>query len=310
MDKIPVNIISGFLGSGKTTAIIKLIDLKNPNEQWAVIINEFGKISIDSQTLRSSSSSAGTVFDISGGCLCCSAKGYLKENIQSIVRSGKYSRILIEPSGLGGIDMVSESIGEHHDLRLMPLMCMVDITGIENTRLQSNLIYKSQIAKAELIVFSKCDLLKNETEQERLIQKFKSSLPQKQYFLSIGVNLYSSIFDDDFYTKSLANKYSLLTSVDPNLTDSNYQEKHFVFDSNVIFDPDKLAIFFKQHQSIIRAKGHIRTENEWILINFSLSGCMFNICEAKEQNELIIILELGQQDLFQNLFSEIEQTQL
>ena len=64
MKKIPVNIISGFLGSGKTTAIIKLLGHKNAGEQWAIIVNEFGKISIDCQTL-SSSSPSGTVYDIS-----------------------------------------------------------------------------------------------------------------------------------------------------------------------------------------------------------------------------------------------------
>jgi G3E family GTPase len=107
MGKLPVNIISEFLGSGKTTAIIKLLSLKATDEHWAVIINEFGKISIDSQTLRSISN-VGKVFDISGGCICCTAKGYLKENIEEIIQSGKYSHIIIEPNCLGGIDMVSE----------------------------------------------------------------------------------------------------------------------------------------------------------------------------------------------------------
>ena len=60
MEKIPVNIISGFLGAGKTTEIIRLLGLKPAGENWAIIINEFGKISIDGQTLQSESS-RGTV---------------------------------------------------------------------------------------------------------------------------------------------------------------------------------------------------------------------------------------------------------
>lgn len=131
MGKIPVNIISGFLGSGKTTAIIKLLGHKNAGEQWAIIVNEFGKISIDCQTL-SSSSPGGTVYDISGGCICCSANGYFQENLEKIVRLGKYVRIIIEPSELGGIDMVSEIVVASPDLRLMPVICLVDITFIEN----------------------------------------------------------------------------------------------------------------------------------------------------------------------------------
>lgn len=135
MEKIPVNIISGFLGSGKTTAIIKILGQKTTNEQWAVIINEFGKVSIDSQTLRSSSSNAGMIFEVSGGCICCSAKGYFLENLEKIVRSGNYTRIIIEPSGLGGIELVSEIVGANHAFRLMPAICLVDIRSIENLRL-------------------------------------------------------------------------------------------------------------------------------------------------------------------------------
>ena len=130
MDIIPVNIISGFLGSGKTTAIISQLNHKANDENWAVIINEFGKISIDSQTLRSSSQS-GKVFEISGGCICCSAKGYFKENLEKILQEGNYSRIIIEPTGLGGIDVVAEIVNANEGLRLMPVICMVDITIIE-----------------------------------------------------------------------------------------------------------------------------------------------------------------------------------
>ena len=57
MEKIPVNIISGFLGAGKTTAILKLLSQKANDELWAVVINEFGKISIDTKTLQSASDS-------------------------------------------------------------------------------------------------------------------------------------------------------------------------------------------------------------------------------------------------------------
>jgi G3E family GTPase len=173
MGKIPVNIISGFLGAGKTTTIISLLSQKTTDEQWAVIINEFGRISIDSQTLRSSSET-GTVFEISGGCICCSARGYFQENIEKIVQAERYSRIIIEPSGLGGIDMVSEIVTVNPDLILMPVICIVDITIIENPRLQLLPVYQSQIFKADVILFSKCDLLADYVTQKRLVGKFKS----------------------------------------------------------------------------------------------------------------------------------------
>jgi len=86
---IPVHIISGFLGAGKTTMIIRLLGRKPETENWAIIINEFGKISIDAQTLQSKSAE-GSLYEISGGCICCSAKGYFAENLDKIVRAKGY----------------------------------------------------------------------------------------------------------------------------------------------------------------------------------------------------------------------------
>ena len=153
MKKIPVNIITGFLGAGKTTAILKLFSQKANNELWAVIINEFGKISIDSKTLRSGSAT-GKVFDITGGCICCTAKAYLNESLEEILQTGLYSRILIEPSGLGGVDMVSEIVLAKPRLVLKPIICLVDITGMEIPRLQLNPVYQTQITKSNIVIFT------------------------------------------------------------------------------------------------------------------------------------------------------------
>lgn len=306
MKKIPINIISGFLGSGKTTAIIQLLDQKTDEELWAVVINEFGKISIDSQTIRSSSLS-GTVYDISGGCICCSARGYFHEVLTKIVQAGNYSRIIIEPSGLGGIDTVSEIVGLIPELSLMPVICMVDIMAIENLRLQINMIYKNQISKAELIILSKCDLF-NKSEQERLIKKFITIFPDKQDRLVYKTNLLTSILNMDSQKKVKINQYRLLSSTDPGLSDSNYQQKNYSFNANIVFDLNLLTSIFILHPFIIRGKGHIRTENGWMLVNYTLSGSIFESCQENQQSEIIIIAEKLSSDQFQNLKTEIERS--
>jgi len=306
MEKIPVNIISGFLGSGKTTAIIKLIDQKPPDEKWAVIINEFGKISIDSQTIRSSTQ-AGAVFDISGGCICCSAKGYFQENLEKIVQSGNFTRIIIEPSGLGGIEMVSEFVTTNYMLKLMPTICLVDITSIENSRLRLNPIYRMQISKADVIVFSKCDLVTDSTLPENLIIKFKSLFPDKEDGIYTTVsNLLSYLSRNDFAKNQERNSLRILLPANSNLTDRNYQQNNFIFTSDTIFNVDRLILFFKDHPQIVRAKGHIQTERGWNLLNFTLSGCIFEPCQIKKQNELILIFEKPEPYLLQNLKRKFE----
>jgi G3E family GTPase len=306
LKKIPVNIISGFLGSGKTTAIIQLLEQKNDEELWAIVINEFGKISIDSQTIRSASL-AGTIYDISGGCICCSARGYFYENLTKIVQAGNYSRIIIEPSGLGGIDTVSEMIGLIPQLSLMPIIGIVDIMAIENLRLQMNMIYKNQISKAELIIFSKCDLV-NQSEQERLIEKFITLFPDKQDSLAYKTNLLTSILNKDAHEKVKINQYRMFSSTNPGLSDRNYQQKNYSFNANIIFDLNSLTSFLIQHPFIIRGKGHIRTENGWVLVNYTLSGRTFEPCQENKQSEIIIIAEKSSSDHFQNLRTEIERS--
>ena len=309
MVNIPVNIISGFLGSGKTTAIIKLFNQKTTNEEWAVIINEFGKISIDSQTLRSTTSNTGTVFDISGGCICCSAKGYFQENLEKIISSGNYSRILIEPSGLGGIDFVSEIVTASDNLKLMPVICLVDITMIENPRLQFLPVFRSQIGKADIIVFTKCDLLEGEATEDRLVELFKSIFPDKQHCLRKSEpSLLPCILDTNGQPEKQSGKYRMLPIMDPTLTDDNYQQEVYQYEKNTIFDSDKLISLFTNHPYIIRVKGHVRTSSGWNLFNHTLSGSNFEVCQAKTQSEVIIISEKSTSDLSMNLNEQIMKT--
>lgn len=304
MERVPVHIISGFLGSGKTTAILKLLHENKDSSHWAVMINEFGKISIDSQTLQSFAS-AGTVFEIAGGCICCSAKEYFQKDLEHIINSGKFNRIIVEPSGLGGIDMVCEIVESVPSATLMPIVCMVDIFSIENKRLQLNMIYKAQISKADFIVFSKCDLLQQQTERQRLIEKFKTLFPEKMHLLT-DKNLLHQLIVDVKSRNDKCNKFDILSIANPELSYNFYIEKNYIFGAEKIFTTDSIKRFFNEHQQIIRAKGHLHTEKGWQLFNFTLSGCTFKPCAKKNKNELVTIVKQSEFFSSDNLFIEIE----
>jgi len=273
-----------------------------------VIINEFGKISIDSQTLRSSSA-AGTVFEISAGCICCSVKGYFHENLENIVKSGKYERIIMEPSGLGGIEMVSEIVAANPDLSLMPVLCLVDITAIENPRIQLLPIYRSQIQAADLILFTKCDLLAELNAKARLVEKFIRFFPEKQNCIVISdSNLLSGLL----YGQNISlSEFSSSEEISPEpaaifpfnkmYTDGNYYADHYISDVDEIFDSLRLISFFNDNPSLIRVKGHVLTENGWNLVNFTYSGCIFEPCLAKRQNEIVIIVEKSETSQFKSI---------
>ncbi|MBE0653221.1 MAG: hypothetical protein IH594_05460, partial [Bacteroidales bacterium] len=252
---IPVHIISGFLGSGKTTAIIRLLKEKPPEESWAIVVNEFGKVSIDGQTLRSQSVK-GSVFDIAGGCICCSAKGYFRENLETIIHTSLYNRIIIEPSGLGGIEMVTEIIRTFPSLNLMPVICIVDISSVENPRLQGNLIYKAQIDQSDAIVFSKCDLMTEPGELNKRVENFRTSFPGKSVYIPTGQLSIFVLSSGLFHDANLAG-YRLIFDTGLPQKDILYEEKTYQFNSTSMFDPNELRNFFREDPCVIRAKGNI-----------------------------------------------------
>jgi G3E family GTPase len=302
MEKIPVNIITGFLGAGKTTAIILLLNQKTSDEHWAVIINEFGKISIDSQTLKSSTNK-GNIYDISGGCICCSAKGYFNENLTEIINSGKYSRIIIELSGLGGIDMVSEVVELNPNLFLMPKICLVDIILSENERIQQLPIYRIQIIKSEIIIFTKCDLLEDKFLVLELKRKFDELYPGKEIREHSTI---SKLINNPNTVSQLKSQFRQTTTANKELEDGNYQKKIIVFDSKIAFEPNKLTHIFCKYPEILRGKGHIKYKNNWLLINYTLSYSNYEVCDLKEQNEIVVITEKTNDYFFEQLEEEIK----
>ena len=92
--KTKVHLISGFLGTGKTTALKSLMEQKDPNEKWVIIVNEFGEIGIDGAVL---SDNGIPVAEIAGGCLCCTAGPQMGVTVQKMLRDAKPDRQFINP---------------------------------------------------------------------------------------------------------------------------------------------------------------------------------------------------------------------
>mgnify|MGYP001061054053 CR=1 FL=1 len=104
-----VDIISGFLGAGKTTLIKKLLDTLVKDEKVAIVENEYGEVGIDGDLLKDRRIE---VKEINSGCICCTIKGDFKQNILDIISNYRPDRIIIEPSGVANFSQVLESIKE------------------------------------------------------------------------------------------------------------------------------------------------------------------------------------------------------
>ena len=95
---IPTNLITGFLGVGKTSAILHLMTQKPASENWSVLVNEFGSVGIDGAIYEAKGIE---VKEIPGGCTCCAAGVPLQVAVNRILKETRPQRLLIEPSGLG-----------------------------------------------------------------------------------------------------------------------------------------------------------------------------------------------------------------
>ena len=100
---IPVNVITGFLGVGKTSSILKLVEQKPADQEWAILVNEFGEIGVDRGLVRGQLAPRNDVmvFEVPGGCMCCAAGLPMEMALSQIFFLGEPDRLIIEPTGLG-----------------------------------------------------------------------------------------------------------------------------------------------------------------------------------------------------------------
>ncbi|HMU65636.1 MAG TPA: GTP-binding protein [Cellvibrionaceae bacterium] len=155
---IPTNIITGFLGAGKTTAILHWLKHKPADEYWAVLVNEFGEVGIDGALLKGRGA---MIKEIPGGCMCCVAGLPMQVGLNRLIAEAKPARILIEPTGLGHpAQIVAALTSPPFDklLKLQASLCLIDPRKVQDARYLEHETFQAQAALADVLVASKVDL--------------------------------------------------------------------------------------------------------------------------------------------------------
>ena len=265
-DRIPVTIITGFLGAGKTSMLNNLIS-NYADKKFAIIENEFGEINIDSELIIGVENS---IFELSNGCICCSLNDDFQQVIYQLLESPfSFNHLLVETTGIADPLSVVKSFFEGNNIQFLfrvdSVICVVDIENAEELIKQYPEIRK-QIALADTIVLNKTDLVRENYLSE--MEKFIKSLnPMSRIFkTSFGSIEGFSILDmEDYQSNKIEKSVNefIESSTHPSHS-HDIQSVGFVFEH--AFDMDKFSLWIHNYlyfnkSNILRMKGVVRFKN-------------------------------------------------
>jgi G3E family GTPase len=186
---VPTNIISGFLGAGKTSAILHLLNQKPSNERWAILVNEFGEIGIDGTLFSGLLNNKNNIFikEIPGGCMCCSSSLPMQIALNQLLKEARPHRLLIEPTGLGHPQEVLQLLSNEYyqkSLILEKTLTLVDARHLDDCRYTENTNFNQQLELADVIIGNKVDLYQIQ-DKEALSHYIRDSeyTPEQLHFV-------------------------------------------------------------------------------------------------------------------------------
>ena len=157
---LKIDIVSGFLGAGKTTFIERLLKTKLKDEKVVLIENEYGEVSVDTDILKDTKIE---IRELSQGCICCSLVGDFSKSLKTIIDTYNPDRILIEPSGVGKLsDIIKAVAATGLQENVNSLVCLVDAKKAKMYERNFGEFFVDQIESAHTVILSRTDIAKEE----------------------------------------------------------------------------------------------------------------------------------------------------
>ena len=158
MSDLRINLLFGFLGSGKTTLVRRILGERSGERPMAVIVNEFGEVGVDGDIIAGDSVN---LVELTSGCLCCTLRGSLMNAVEELREKAAVEQIVVEATGVASPGDMLEDLNDSkiaHELAVGPLVTVVDAPKF--TRLQQMLgeFYEEQVENADVLVLNKIDL--------------------------------------------------------------------------------------------------------------------------------------------------------
>jgi len=292
--RIPVNLITGFLGVGKTTAVIDLLKRKSPGSRWAVLVNEYGEVALDGALIEGSGPEGVTVREVGGGCVCCASAPYLPVALHFLLLDAKPERLLIETTGLGHPARLLDTLRLNYRDRLevRATLGLVDPADFAKPEMRTNPVFVDQIQLADVIVMNKLDTATPELVAE--FQQWANGLfPPKLLiagttqgrldpaWLDLTANderlpLYPEAHEHSAERQGVSPPSAALQGrLRPSHLPTRYPSPPgvrpaccgWVFDPRAVFDENKLLALLDHTPNIVRLKGVFHLPHEWAAVN-------------------------------------------
>ena len=161
--KVPVHVLSGFLGAGKTTAVKDLLGRRADRERIAVVVNEFGTLGVDGALLSDCASCI--LREVPGGCVCCTAMADLEASLEEVSDLVAPTRFVLEPTGLARpSELVDLLRGPRWAARfdVRPVITLLDPQQDVEAAWRESALFRDQIETADVLVLNRCDLASEE----------------------------------------------------------------------------------------------------------------------------------------------------
>lgn len=336
--RIPVTVLSGYLGAGKTTIMNHVLNNRE-GLRVAVIVNDLGEVNIDADLIRDGGGLSRTdekLVEMSNGCICCTLREDLLVEVEKLAKEGKFDYILIESTGIGEPVPVAQTftyVDEDNGIdlscltRLDTMVTVVDApqfwkdyysreslmqrgqaAGDDDTRGVVHLL-TDQVEFCDVLIINKVDLV-NEDELKRLEQALRALQPEARIIHSIQGNvrptdiLNTGLFDFDKASQSAGWIQELLKEEHTPETEE-YGISSFVYRRKIPFHPERLMKWVTQYPSdIVRSKGlmWLATRNN-MAISFSHAGTSKQLSPAG-----LWVAALSQEELDYHFGGEIPRT--
>jgi G3E family GTPase len=300
LTNVPVNVVTGALGVGKTTALIALLEQAPPTERWAVLINEFGEVGIDGAVVAARGGAGLQVREVAGGCICCTAGLELRTALVRLLREVRPDRLLIEPSGVAHPAAVIDALrseGLRQATQIAGVITLVDPRAFLDPVRRNQDAYADQVLLADVLVANRTDQCSPE-ELQRFEVEAAALFPPK---LRVEQTSFGRL--DPAWLDVLHQEPTSLVIRRPHVA-ADVNSHGWVWPADVVFDrgdlEDALQTLVRPNKAlpsgVLRLKGVFRTPRVVLLVQGTADTLRMEGLNWRRDSRLEILAPAGDAD--------------